>query len=196
MSMQLTRPGTGRRAAHQVRPGYGERVEALPDGSPLLAGVFDERQVRAAAGITMVLGAVAFVYAYFAKLYLPIRSVTMFFFVDFTLRVVFGLGQSPVGRLARLLTAGMPREWVSARPKRFAWTLGLIMSLAMTVITNVRITGRLPMSICLLCLSLMWLEAVLGVCLGCQVHRLLVRRGWARPDPQVEVCSDGACATT
>lgn len=198
MSMQLTGPGTGRRGARTTtasRPAYGERVESLPDGTPLHGGVFDERQVRAAAGITMVLGAIAFVYAYFAKVYVPIRVVTTFFFVDFTLRVAFGLGYSPVGRVARWLTAGMPREWVSARPKRFAWTLGLVMSLAMTLITNARITGTLPMSICLLCLTLMWLEAVLGLCLGCQVHRLLVQRGWAGPDPQIELCSDGSCTT-
>jgi hypothetical protein len=199
MSMQLAGPGSGRRGARTAPLAgsrYGERVEALPDGTPLQAGVFDERQVRAAAGITMVLGAIAFVYAYFAKVYLPIRTVTTFFFVDFTLRVVFGLGYSPVGRLSRWLTAGLPREWVSARPKRFAWTLGLVMSLAMALITNARITGTLPMSICLLCLTLMWLEAVLGICLGCQVHRLLVHRGWARPDPQVEICADGACSRT
>jgi len=173
---------------------YGERVEVVArDGRPVLAGVFDERQVRAAAGITMALGSVAFAEALLAKSYLPIRAVTAFFFVDFTLRVWLGLGRSPVGLLARTLTRTMPPEWVSAAPKRFAWSLGLVMSLAMTVITNLRITGLLPMSICTLCLTLMWLEAVLGLCLGCQVHRLLVRRGLLGARANVEICSDGAC---
>lgn len=194
--MDMTRARIGLGRSNEAWTGYGERVDALPDGTPLMAGVFDERQVRAAAGVTMVLGAIAFAYAYFAKVYLPIRTVTAFFFVDFTLRVLFGLGRSPVGLLTRRMTAGMPREWVSARPKRFAWSLGLVMSLMMTVITNARITGALPMSICLLCLTLMWLEAVLGLCLGCQLHRILVLHGWARPDPRIERCGDGSCATT
>jgi len=85
-------------------------------------------------------------------------------------------------------------QWVSAKPKRFAWTLGLLMALAMAVITNVGIRGALPLTICLLCLTLMWLEAVLGLCLGCEIHRLLVRGGWATKDEAFEHCAGGACA--
>jgi hypothetical protein len=185
----------GRRRA---RRRYGESVDVVTgDGRPVVGGVFDERQVRVAAGITMALGAVAFADALLAKNYLPIRTVTAFFFVDFTLRVWWGLGRSPVGVLARVLTRvltpAMSPDWVSAAPKRFAWTLGLVMSVTMTVITNARITGLLPMTICTLCLTLMWLEAVLGLCLGCQVYRLLVARGWISARESVEICSDGAC---
>lgn len=183
--------------AVEVVTRYGERADVVTgEGRAIVAGVFDERQVRAAAGITMVLGAVAFADALLAKNYLPIRTVTAFFFVDFTLRVWLGLGRSPVGLLARgltrALTPAMPPEWVSAAPKRFAWTLGLVMSLAMTVITNARITGLLPMTICTLCLTLMWLEAVLGLCVGCRLHRVLVGRGWVDAHDDV-VCSDGSC---
>ena len=59
---------------------------------------------------------------------------------------------------------------MSAKPKRFAWTLGLVMSFAMMVITNSDIHGALPRTICLICLVLMWLESVLGLCLGCEIH--------------------------
>jgi Domain of unknown function (DUF4395) len=82
---------------------------------------------------------------------------------------------------------------VSAKPKRFAWTLGLIMSAAMMVITNSDIRGALPRTICLICLALMWAEAVLGICLGCEIHGFLVRRGWATKDEAFEVCTNGAC---
>ncbi len=186
----------GRR--HPRAPGalrtYGERVELrTADGGVVTGGMFDEQQVRAAAGITLALAATAFGYAALAKVYLPIRVVTVFFFVDFLLRVLVGLRSSPVGVVSALLTRGRPAEWVSAQPKRFAWTLGLVMAGAMSVITNLRVTGRLPMSICLVCLTLMWLEAVLGLCLGCVVHRLLVTRGWAAPAPGYEICADGSC---
>lgn len=174
---------------------FGETIEGLAmQGQPIKAGVFDENQVRAAAGITLVLGAVAFVYAYFAKQYLPIQLVTTLFFIEFALRVGLGLRYSPVGQLARLLTWRQPPHWVSAKPKRFAWSLGLVMSLAMTVITNANIRGALPLTICLICLTLMWLEAVLGLCLGCEIHGALVRRGWLAKDEAFEICSSGACA--
>ena len=174
---------------------FGETIEGLAmQGQPIKAGVFDENQVRAAAGITLVLGAVAFVYAYFAKLYLPIQLVTTLFFIEFALRVGLGLRYSPVGQLARLLTWRQPPHWVSAKPKRFAWSLGLVMSFAMMLITNSGIRGSLPLGICLICLVLMWLEAVLGLCLGCEIYAALRRRGWIGRDPAIEVCANGACA--
>ncbi len=64
---------------------------------------------------------------------------------------------------------------------------------AMVLITNGGIRGALPLSICLLCLTLMWLEAVLGLCLGCEIHGVLVRRGWCARDDAFEICAGGAC---
>ena len=92
------------------------------------------------------------------------------------------------------MTHARPPEWVSAKPKRFAWTIGLGMSFAMMIITNSGIRGWLPRSLCLVCLTLMWLEAALGLCLGCKVHALLVRRGIAQHDPAFEICAGGECA--
>jgi hypothetical protein len=82
---------------------------------------------------------------------------------------------------------------VSAKPKRFAWTLGLAMAAAMTVITNVNIHGYLPRSMCLVCLTLMWMESVVGLCLGCTIYSLMVRRGWRNRDVDIEVCAGGVC---
>jgi hypothetical protein len=173
---------------------FGEVVSgATADGRELQAGVFNENEVRAAAGLTMVTGAVAFVYAYFDKNYLPLQAVATFFFVEFLIRVTFGLRYSPTGVAARFLTQRQPPDWVSAKPKRFAWTLGLMLALAMTIITNSGIRGLLPRTICLICLALMWMESVLGVCLGCEIHGLLVRRGWAKKDEAYEICAHGAC---
>jgi Domain of unknown function (DUF4395) len=153
----------------------------------------NEHEVRAAAGLTMVAGAIAFNYAYFAHDYVPLQVVTVVFFAEFLARVTLGLRFSPVGVVARGLTRGYPPEWVSARPKRFAWTLGLGMSAAMAVMTNAGVRGLVPRTVCLVCLTLMWLESVLGLCLGCRVHALLVRRGWAGADPAYEVCANGQC---
>jgi hypothetical protein len=68
------------------------------------------------------------------------------------------------------------------------------MALAMTVVTNSGIHGALPRTICLICLTLMWLEAVLGLCIGCELYGVLVRRGWRAEDPAFEVCPHGACS--
>jgi len=173
---------------------FGQRISGLAiDGRELQAAVFNENEVRAAAGLTMVLGATAFAYALFAQQYVPIRVVTTFFFVEFLVRSSLGIRYSPLGVIARWMTQRQPPEWVSAKPKRFAWRIGVGMSFAMMVITNLGITGALPMAICLICLTMMWMEAVLGVCLGCEIHALMVRRGLTANDPGFEVCAHGAC---
>jgi Domain of unknown function (DUF4395) len=177
-----------------VEHSFGHRtVDVAADRTAVRATSVNEHEVRAAAGMTMVIGAVAFAYAYFAKQYVPLQVVASFFFVEFLIRVTAGIRRSPVGGLARVLTRSRPPDWVSSKPKRFAWTLGLVMTLAMTIITNSGIRGWLPRSICLVCLTLMWMEAVLGLCLGCRIHGLLVRRGWVSKHPEFEVCADGSC---
>jgi uncharacterized delta-60 repeat protein len=141
----------------------------------------------------MVIGAVAFSYAYFTRQYVPLQVAASVFFVEFLVRVTVGLRYSPIGVLARGMTLGQPPEWVSAKPKRFAWSLGLAMALAMTVITNVGIRGWLPRTMCLICLALMWMESALGLCLGCKIYGRLLARGWIGADPEIEVCADGSC---
>ena len=173
---------------------FGQRISGVTaDGAELRAAVFDENQVRAAAGVTMVLGAVAFSLAYFDADYILLQVVSTIFFVEFLTRLTLGIRNSPVGVIARVMTIRRAPEWVSAKPKRFAWTLGLGMAFSMMVITNSGIRGTLPRTICAICLTLMWMESVLGVCLGCKIHALLVRRGWASSDPEFEICAQGEC---
>jgi hypothetical protein len=167
--------------------------QCIVDGKELRGPVVNENQARAAAGFTMALGAVAFAYANFDKVFWPIKIVSTFFFVDFLLRVTAGLGRSVTGLVAGWTTHRQPPQWVSAKPKRFAWALGLAMALAMSIITASGIHGPLPRTICLICLALMWLEAVLGLCLGCELYRFMVRRGWRTESDAFEICPNGAC---
>ena len=173
---------------------FGDSIPGLLlQGRPVRGKVFNEHQVRAAAGITLLLATVAFVQAWLAQRYLPIQAVTVFFALEFALRLSSGLRGSPVGWLAGRLVARQAPAWVSAAPKRFAWTLGLVMAGAMALITNLGVRGTLPLAICALCLTLMWLETALGLCLGCEIYRLLVRRGWIKVSDAFEVCTHGSC---
>jgi hypothetical protein len=39
----------------------------------------------------------------------------------------------------------------------------------------------------------MWSESALGICMGCEIHAFLVRRGWAKKDEAYEICAHGVC---
>lgn len=96
---------------------YGQVISGTAaDGSELQSGVFNENEVRAAAGLTMVVGAVAFVYAYFNKYYVPLQVVATFFFAEFLIRVTLGLQYSPTGIVGRFLTQRNPPDWVYLVP--------------------------------------------------------------------------------
>ena len=98
------------------------------DGRYVVAPVVNDHVVRVAAGTTMVIGAIAFSFAYFEKRYWPLQVVAVFFFIEFLVRVSAGISRSPVGLLTGWMTQRQQPDWVSAKPKRFAWTLGLAMS--------------------------------------------------------------------
>src|SRR4051794_26758365 len=136
----------------------------------------DEHQARAAAGLTLVGGGIAFDIALGGSPVL-IRRVSVVFTIDFAVRVLDRLEHSPVGFVAGWLVRWRPAELVSTRPKRFAWTLGLVMAAAMATITNLGVRGTVPRTICVICLVLMWAEACLGLCLGCELYGVLRRRG-------------------
>ncbi len=182
------------RGEFEIAAFYGQRIEGLTvNGSDVRAGVFNENEVRAAAGMTMVMGAVAFVLALTEQIYLPLQLTTIFFFVEFGIRVTAGIQYSPIGRLAHVLVRRHEPEWASARPKRFAWSMGLALSFAMVIITNSGIRGALPATLCSICLVLMWMESALGFCAGCEIYASLRRRGWIAKDDAIEICAGGVC---
>lgn len=159
----------------------------------LHAAVVNEHAVRAAAGLTLVIAAVAFSIAFFDRKYVPLQVASCVLFIEFLVRLTAGLQHSPVGIIALRLTRRRPPDWVSLKPKLFAWKLGLTLSGSMVIITNIGIRGLLPRTICIICMVLMWMESVLGLCLGCEIYARLVRRGWIAKDPEIERCANGVC---
>lgn len=183
-----------REGATEIGAGYGQSSGGLTvNGRDLHAGVFNENEVRAAAGMTMVMGAVVFVLALTEQIYLPLQLTTIFFFIEFGVRVTVGFQHSPLGRLSHVLVGRFEPMWVSARPKRFAWSMGVGLSFAMVIITNSGIRGALPATLCSICLVLMWMESALGVCAGCEIYSSLRRRGWVAQDDSIEICAGGVC---
>lgn len=104
---------------------------------------------------------------------------------------------SPTLYLASVLAIGRPQVWKPLVPKRFAWTIGSIFIITCLVFFNPEIVAEwingligtsipteynympywIPLTLVWICFGFMWMETVLGFCMGCQVHALLVKVG-------------------
>lgn len=178
-----------------VRFRCGQVIPGLEiHGQPAPYPVVNERAVRATAGLMLVAATFAFSQAFFLHNFLPLKIITPLFFLDFTLRVFTGLTPfSPFGLLGTLLVRNQRPEWAAATQKRFAWSIGIGVALLMTVITNMNITGAVPLTFCVMCMALMWMEAALGLCVGCAIYKWLVRRGWLHAPEYAPACGGGVC---
>ncbi|MEZ5478759.1 MAG: DUF4395 domain-containing protein [Thiolinea sp.] len=103
---------------------------------------------------------------------------------------------SPTILLSSWLARHQTAVWKPLAPKRFAWGLGAFFIATCLVFFNPdtvagwlnTLAGQellpettnympafIPLVLVWVCLGFMWLETVLGFCVGCQIHALLVR---------------------
>lgn len=116
---------------------------------------------------------------------------------------------SPTIWISTLLARSHRPYWKPLVPKRFAWTIGASLISICLVFFNpdtfahwvntvwgsellpetVNYMPRwIPVSLIWVCLGFMWMESVLGICLGCKVHALLVWMGILKDE--CEACNN------
>lgn len=115
---------------------------------------------------------------------------------------------SPTILIASLLAADKPPVWKPLVPKRFAWTLGGSFIVVCLVFFNPDATARIinsilgteipthinympywiPLVLVWVCLGFMWMEAILGFCVGCKIHSMLVWMGIIKEE--CETCNN------
>ncbi len=149
--------------------------------------VLNEREVRAAAGILFLATFTSLFYILFRDNFAPIKYVVTIFFIDFLIRVFINPKFSPSLIISRLIVRNQTPEYVGAAPKKFAWTIGLVLSGIMFyffVIINAYspVTGI----ICLVCLLFLFFESAFGICLGCLFYPLFFRK-------KAHYCPGGIC---
>jgi len=101
------------------------------NGEPAPYGVLNERAVRATAGIMFAIGFFTLLTTFYTKEYNLLYFVVVSFFLDFLIKVLIGPAFSPFSKLGSFLVRKQNPEWVGAIQKRFAWGIGLAMTLIM-----------------------------------------------------------------
>ncbi len=151
--------------------------------------VLNEREVRAAAGILFFGALVSFMNAWLAGNFQLIRVFVVAFLIDFTIRVLVNPRYAPSLVLGRLATAHLAPEWAGAPQKRFAWSIGLVLSALMLYLVVIeQVVGPLNLAVCSLCLLLLFFESAFGICLACLIYNAFHRE-------RARHCPGGVCAT-
>ncbi|HEY4110864.1 DUF4395 domain-containing protein [Puia sp.] len=149
--------------------------------------VLNEREIRAAAGILFLATFTSLMLIIFKNNFVPVKYVITTFFVDFLIRVFVSPRFAPMLIIGRLIVNRQTPEYVGARQKKFAWTVGLALSATMFVFL-VLVNSYSPITglTCLVCLIFLFFESAFGICLACKFYSLVFKT-------KVQYCPGEVC---
>lgn len=136
--------------------------------------VLNEREIRASAGLYFLIIFLALMLILLRNDFLLAKYAITVFLMDFLIRVFISPVYAPSLVIGRFIVRNQVPEYVGAQQKKFAWLVGIILSLTM-FIHLVILNAYSPVTgiICLLCLIFLFFESAFGICLGCTVYRMI-----------------------
>lgn len=138
--------------------------------------VLNEREVRAGAGILLMLVFTGIMVVVLKFDFLLLKFAISIFLTDFIIRVFISPRFAPTLIIGRLIVRNQVPEYVGAKQKKFAWVIGLILATTIFVHTVVlNLYGPISGIICLICVVFLLFEAAFGICLGCVFYKLVYR---------------------
>lgn len=175
---------------------YGKTIPGLNiHGLPAPYPVLNERAIRAGAGLMFAGGLFAFFHAFYLADFFYLQIFVSLFFFDFLMKVIVGIRFSPISFIANLIVSNQVPEYVGAIQKRFAWSIGLVLSSTMLLLLFVFEVRGLPnLAICGLCLTFMFAESAFGICVGCKIYNWLLRIGLLKQPEYKPACPGNVCS--
>src|ERR1700730_11735170 len=130
---------------------FGEDVEGYD------VSVLNEREIRASAGIMFLAISTSLVLILVKGDFLLTKYVITIFLTDFIIRVFVNPKFSPSLIMGRLIVRNQAPEYVGAKQKKFAWTIGVALS-AIMFIFLVLVNAYSPITgiVCLICLAFLF----------------------------------------
>jgi hypothetical protein len=160
---------------------FGERVPGYD------IPVLNEREVRAAAGILFLIIFISLMIIIFKNDFSLAKYSITFFLTDFIIRVFINPKFSPSLIVGRLIVRNQTPEYVGAKQKKFAWTIGVVLSAIMFVfLLLVNAYSPITGIVCLMCLIFLFFESAFGICLACKLYASIFR-------DKVQYCPGEVC---
>ncbi len=169
---------------------FGERVEGYK------VKVLNERELRAGAGILFLVALLSFVNCIVMKNITIMQTFVWLFLAEFTIRVLINPKYAPSLLLGRFMVNNQIPEYVGAKQKRFAWSIGLLLAMFFFFLTTIfpsttpigeeSLHNALIGLSCMICLVLLYFEAVFGICLGCKLYNAFYKE-------KAQYCAGATC---
>lgn len=166
----MSEPGSEAQAESSDFWGFGERVPGYE------IPVFNERQVRGAAGVLFLLGIIAYLVVLSTGQIRALQGFAIFFLFDMFLRLFITPRLSPTMLVAQLFVYRQKPEWVGAPQKRLAWGIGFGLALASCFTLGLlAMPVMVALVLCAVCLTILFLETAFGICVGCNLYSLFAK---------------------
>ena len=152
---------------------FGEYIEGKP------YKVLNERRMRASAGIMFLFGLFATVNGFVLQRFQYIPYVMGGLVINFLIGLFINPKLSPTVLLAYIFVGRQTPIPIGAVQKKFAWSIGLILSSTIFVLSIPLQTDssyfHTVCPLCVLCLFMLYLETAFAICVGCKVYDLFIR---------------------
>lgn len=172
---------------------FGEYIESVN------YRVLNERTLRASGGIMFFLGLIAFINGVFLKNYVVITYVSGFLMLNFLIGIFINPKFSPTIILGRLIVRKQKPLFVGAIQKKFAWSMGLALSTIIFILSIYLLNDEsyfgTVCKLCLLCLTLIYIEVAFGICIGCKIYNSLIAIKLIKMPAEKPNCIGDACST-
>jgi len=169
---------------------FGEVIEGYE------VKVINEREARAGAGILFLFGFISFTNCIFTKSLFFTQLFVGVFLIEFIIRVLINPKYAPSLIVGRFMVRNQVPEYVGAHQKRFAWSIGLFLAIVLLSLTTI-FPSTIPIGeeslhnvfiglSCIICLTLLYFEAVFGICFGCMLYNMFHK-------DKAQYCAGGSC---
>lgn len=159
--------------------------------------VLDERALRASAGIMFLLAIIAFINGFILQNFIAITYISGFLMLNFIIGIFINPKFSPTMLIAKSVVENQTALPIGAIQKKFAWFLGLILSVTIFILSIFLLNDPTLFEpvcfLCLICLSLLYIETAFGICVGCKLYYLFIRLKIIKQAAEKPNCMGNSC---
>jgi hypothetical protein len=159
--------------------------------------VLDERQLRASAGIMLLLGVIAAINGFILNKYTIIPFISGFLFLNFVIGIFINPTYAPTMLLAKVIIYKQSPLPIGAIQKKFAWSLGLVLSAIILTLSLFLINDPTYFDpvclLCVICILLLYVETAFGICVGCKLYDVAILLKLLKKPSEKPNCMGNSC---